>query len=212
MSLNRKLHSTASLLMLVLALSSASVTPCHADDSGAWLSVQINKGWDKAYAFGRAEYRSFHQFGDTEARFLVAGGGLKMTPWLKADVSYEYWSVSPDINIHKLVLCGTGTLAREGLSVALREKLEFAYNPLTSTTSPTLRSRLRAGYAIPGIALRPYMMAEVFSWTGWVRSLNYVGAEVPIADHHVIDFFYMYHLPAGAEPVHVLGLGYVFNF
>lgn len=202
----------AARLLFGLLFITLLPTVARADDAGSWVSIQLNKGCEHGYAFGRAEHRSNNQFGSTEAMFLVAGGGYKITPWLKADASYEYWNINPSTDIHKLVLCGTGTLARDGLAVALREKLELAYNPLVGTVSPTLRSRLRAQYAVPGHKFTPYMMAEVFSWSGWIRSLNYVGAEIPVTPQHVIDIFYMYHLPAGSQPVHVVGLGYVFNF
>lgn len=211
----KRMNSTsarAAKLLLATLLFALFLTPAHADDAGSWTSIQVNKGLGRGYAFGRAEHRSNNQFSSTEAMFLVAGGGYKFTPWLKADMSYEYWNINLTTDIHKLVLCSTGTLARDGLSVALREKLELAYNPLVGTVSPTLRSRLRAQYAIPDHKLTPYIMSEIFTWNDWIRSLHYVGAEVPITPHHIIDVFYMFHLPAGAEPVHLLGLGYVFNF
>lgn len=201
----------AVMLLALLSLTLVSTT-VRADDAGSWVSVQLNKGWEHSYAFGRAEHRSNNQFSSTEAMFLVAGGGYKIKPWLKADASYEYWRIGNTSDVHKLVLCGTGTLARDGLAVSLREKLELAYNPLVGSVSPTLRSRLRAQYTVPDHKFNPYMMAEVFSWKGWIRSLNYVGAEIPITRQHIIDVFYMYHLPAGSQPVHVVGLGYVFNF
>lgn len=183
-----------------------------ADDAGAWLTLQANKGWQKSYAFARLEHRSCETFNATDAWFTSVGGGYKFTPWFKGDVSYEFWNVGQGTKIHKAVFCGNATLAREGLAVSLKEKLEIAVNPAASSTSFTLRSRLRAQYSVPGSCITPYAMAEVFSWKDWIRSLNYAGCEIAINRHNVIDLFYMYHLPAGSQPVHVLGLGYYFNF
>ena len=84
--------------------------------------------------------------------------------------------------------------------------------PAATSTSFTLRSRLRAQYRFPDSIFRPYLMAEIFSWTAWIRSLNYVGTELAFDKHHCIDLFYMYHLPNGSQPVHVLGVGYYFSF
>ncbi len=183
-----------------------------ADDGGAWLTLQVNKSWQKPYAFVRLEHRSNNRFGSTEAIFTSIGGGYRFAPWLNADLSYEYWHISPQVKFHKAVLSCTGTLAGEGLSVSVKEKLEFAVNPLDRAASFTLRSRLRAQYSIPGSIFRPYAMAEIFNWSSWIRSLYYAGTELTIGSHHCIDLFYLYHLPNGGQPVHVLGAGYYFSF
>lgn len=183
-----------------------------ADDHGAWLSVQANKSFDRTYAFLRLEHRSNHDFSDMEARFLSAGAGLRLAPWLSTDLSYELWDINPGITVHKAVLANTASIARDGLSVSVREKLEFAVNPAAGSTGFTLRSRLKAQYRIPDSIFRPYAMAEVFNWSSWIRSLYYAGTELAIDKHNVFDIFYLYHVPAGAEPVHLVGAGYYFNF
>ena len=198
--------------VIVICLLLAVIPAAFADDGGAWITLQANKNWQKPYAFARLEYRSNNRFGSTEAFFISVGGGYKITNWLKADLSYEFWDVNPHINLHKAVLSGTGTLAKDGLSVSLKEKLEFAVNPKDSSTSFTLRSRLRAQYNIPESIFRPYVMAEIFTWSSWIRSLHYIGTELAISKHHCIDLFYMYHLPNGSQPVHILGAGYYFSF
>lgn len=202
-----------SFTKITAALAAATVLftaqPLRADDGGSWISLQLNKGWQNTYAFLRAEHRSFNDFSDTEAMFTALGFGYKFAPWFKADVSYEYWDINPDIKIQKGVLTGNATLARDGLAVSIREKLEYAPK---SSTQLTLRSRLRGQYSIPGTSITPYAMAEVFNWDKWVRSLYYVGAEIKVWDHSMFDLYYLYHLPAGNQPVHLLGIGYYFNF
>lgn len=190
----------------------AAITSAIADEGGSWSTVQFNKGWQKSYAFLRLEHRSNNNFQHTEAMFAAAGAGLKFAPWLNADLSYEYWSINPDIKFHKAVLSGTGTLKENNLAVSIKEKLEFAVNPVTSSTSFTLRTRLRAQYTIPDSIFRPYAMAEVFTWTSWIRSLHYIGTEIAINKNNTIDLFYLYHLPNGSQPVHILGLGYYLSF
>lgn len=202
---------TIKKIFCLLAFSVVTFTAL-ADDGGAWLSVQVNKGWKSAYAFARFEHRSYENFSKTEAFFAAAGGGYKFTPWLNADVSYEYWNVYQTITLHKAVLCGNATLVREGLAVSVREKLEIAANPAASSVDFTLRSRLKAQYRIPNSHFAPYAMAEVFNWSSWIRSLYYAGTEISFGKHSVLDIFYLYHVPAGAEPVHTAGVGYFFNF
>lgn len=199
-------------IILTFCLLLAAVPEAIADDGGAWLSLQLNKGWQKTYAFARLEHRSNNNFGSTEALFTSVGAGYKFAPWFKADLSYEYWDIKPQLNFHKAVLCGTGTMVKDGLSVSLREKLEFAVNPDNSATSFTLRTRLRAQYNFPESIFRPYVMSEIFTWSSWIRSLHYVGTELAIDRHNCVDLFYMYHLPNGNQPVHLIGIGYYFSF
>ena len=190
----------------------AAIPAAIADEGGAWITLQVNKNWEKPYAFLRLEYRSNNNFRSNEAVFTSIGGGYTFALWLRADISYEFWKVFPQVTLHKAVLSGNASLVRDGLTVSLKEKLEFAVNPATTATSFTLRSRLRAQYRFPDSIFRPYLMAEIFSWTAWIRSLNYVGTELAFDKHHCIDLFYMYHLPNGSQPVHVLGVGYYFSF
>ena len=201
----------------ISAMAAAAMLLCFpfnmsADDSGSWLTVQANKSFAKSYAFLRLEHRSNHNFEDTEAMFLATGAGLRLTPWLNTDLSYELWDINPDITFHKAVLAASATMVRDGLSVSIKEKLEFAVNPATDATSFTMRSRLRAQYRIPDSFFRPYAMAEIFNWSSWIRSLYYVGTEFAIDKHSVFDLYYLYHLPSGGVPVHLIGAGYFFNF
>lgn len=199
-------------ILLSICILLFAIPAAIADDGGSWINIQANKNWNKTYAFARLEHRSNNSFGSTEAVFTSIGGGYKLTPWLKADLSYEFWDIKPQLNFHKAVLSAAGTLAKDNLSVSVREKLEFALNPDNSATSFTLRSRLRAQYNIPESIFRPYIMSEIFTWSSWIRSLHYVGAELAIDSHNCIDLFYMYHLPNGSQPVHILGAGYYFTF
>lgn len=180
-------------------------------DAGSWINFQLNKKLGNAYGFARIEHRSNEDFSNTECYFAVLGGGYNLTKWLKADANYEYWHINGVGDRHKAVVTANGTLKRSELSVTLREKLELSFNPDNGSCAPTLRSRLRAQYAIPNCGVRPYAMAEVFTWDNWQRSLNYIGAEVTLCKSMFADIYYLYHLPAGGCPVHVFGLGLYLN-
>ncbi len=209
-------HIFKTALVIILAVAFRTPVQAQNSDAGSWLSLQATKRWEKAYSMVRAEHRSNDSFGRTECWFLMAGGGYRILPWLSTDLSYEFWQIYPAgadvMTYHKIVLCATGTLRREGLSVALREKLEYALNPKGPGTAFTLRSRIRAQYTFEKSAFRPYIMAELFTQDIWVRSLYYAGTDIVFDRHNALDIFYMYHVPKGAPSVHTLGVGYYFTF
>lgn len=204
----------AVLLLALFAGSEIASAQVHSD-VGSWCSVMVNKSWNKAYGFARAEHRSFDKLSSTQAFFCVGGVGYRFVPWLSTDLSYEYWN-TPHSGIkstHKAVLGVAGTLRRDALSINLREKYELAF-PMGGKVNGTLRSRLRAQYKFQSSVFSPYVMYEIFSrFSGekWVRSLHYVGTDINFSKHHSLDVFYMFHLfPSGASnsACHVLGVGY----
>ncbi len=196
---------------LLLSVFAASAQEAVKDDAGAWINIQVNGAFGKAYTFARLEHRSNETFSNTECWFAVAGGGYSLTKWLKADANYEFWHLGEGNIRHKAVVSTTGSINRSGLSAQVREKLELAYNPANGQWAPTLRSRLRTQYAIPNSAFRPYCMAEIFNWDSWQRSLYYAGTEITLNKSLFLDVFYLYHLPAIGRPVHTLGFGLYIN-
>lgn len=206
------------LLAVIFLLSGFCASAQNETDFGTWSSIQINRNWAKPYAFLRGEHRSFRNASATEAWFVAAGGGYKFAPWLKADLSYEFWKlpVSGNPSVHKGVLAVNATLRRENLAFVFREKYELAYNASSGALSHTFRTRLRGQYAFDNVPLTPYVMYEYFAGAGqgWQRSLHYAGTEIRISRHHIIDIFYMYHLygaGASVNSCHLLGLGYILN-
>ena len=207
-----KIKVTAVLASLLLLAGSASAQTNT--DLGTWSSIQLVKPWAKPYLTARLEHRSFDHVTATECYFAALGAGTKVTPWLKADLGYEYWRVpsAGDITINKATAGVTATMSREALSVILREKYELAFYA-GGRTSGTLRSRLRAQYVIPDSRFTPYMMYEHFQTIGegWQRSLHYVGTEIRLTRAQSLDLFYMYHLfpsTAGISACNVLGICY----
>ena len=196
------------LLTVIFALAALSAGAQDTWDAGSWLDVHVTKSFGNAYAMAHAEHRSCAMFSATDAYFLMAGGGFRFTPFFNADLSYERWGVGSDHTpFDKVVLSLTGTMRREDLSVPVREKVEFLVGG-----TPTLRSRLRAQYAPASSALRPYAMAEVFTWDNWIRSLYYAGVDVRTGRHSSIDIYYLYHVPAAGVPCHIAGLGLNLTF
>ena len=207
-------------IMSALALFATQASAQTYSDLGTWSSVQLVKSFGAPFAMARLEHRSFDHVNSTECWFAMAGGGYNFNSWLKGDLSYEFWRIpsAGDMIQHKAVLCLTETLKRDGLSIALREKYELAYNPGAESFSNTLRTRLRGKYKAPESIFTPYLMFEFFSSfdTGkWVRSLHYAGTEISLGRGHSLDFFYMYHLfdKGGLTAAcHTLGIGYIFVF
>lgn len=198
------------LMMLCPKLATGQNTLTEGCDFGAWKDVQVVGNFGKAYLVGRAEHRSNNTFKSTECWFMVACGGYRLTPWLSSDVSYEFWNIGGRA-FHKAVLGASGTLREGGLSVTLREKYELCLSD-GGYVGNTLRSRLRAQYSPQSGALKPYLMAEIFTWDTWQRSLYYVGTDIRLGGCCSLDLFYLLHLPNGARAVHTLGAGINFNF
>lgn len=208
------------ILLSALLAAFCGTASAQSDDFGTWTSIQVVKGWDRVYSMARLEHRSYDGAGATECWFAMAGAGYKIAPWLKGDLSYEYWKIpaAGDVTTQKVVACLTGTLRRDALAVSVREKWETAFSG--GNASGTLRSRLRAQYT--GGRFTPYLMYEHFgsfsfegAGTSWQRSLHYAGTEIKIADHHTLDIFYLYHLfprSGGTAACHLLGMGYVLAF
>lgn len=205
--------------LLLLLLPGICASAQNETDFGTWSSIQATKNISGCYAFFRGEHRSCQNVTDTEAWFISAGGGYKFAPWINADLSYEFWKLPSSGNptIHKGVLSITGTLRRDNLAVMLREKYELAFNASSKALSHTFRTRLRTQYSFEQTPLTPYLMYEYFAGlgTGWQRSLHYLGTEIKVAPHHMIDVFYMYHLYDASPSIksrHLLGLGYYLTF
>jgi len=216
-------------IILTVILFLSAVLPFSAqagDDFGTWTSLQATKVWKNPngggspYVMGRAEHRSFENASATEAFFFMAGGGCAFNKYFKADLSYEFWKLPGHdyFTTHKGVLCLTGSVGCGGFSFFLREKYEMAYTQDICTTAHTLRSRIRAQYAVRSIRLTPYLMYEFFNsltGAGWIRSLHYAGAEFRFGRYSGIDIFYMYNLavsPSGNSGTHILGMGYSLLF
>ena len=214
------MKKTLIALVAALLLFSPKASAQNVSDLGTWSSIQLVKSFGAPYAMARVEHRSFDNIHSTECWFAMAGGGYNFNKWLKADLSYEFWSIPSAGNMiqHKAVLCFTETLKREGLAVALREKYELAFNPASQSISNTLRTRLRGQYKAQDSAFTPYVMYEIFGsldGKGWVRSLHYAGTEISFGGGHSLDLFYMYHLynmADGTGACHLLGIGYNFVF
>lgn len=208
-----------SRLLLLLTLLPATLFAQTQNDLGTWVSGQVIKNFDKAFATVRLEHRSFDNISATECFFAVAGGGYYLTPWLTGDLSYEYWNVpsAGDLVMHKAVASLSASHKSGDLSVAFRAKYELAFNAAGGDPSHTFRWRLRTQYAPEGWKARPYAMSELFTGVNapaWIRSLHYLGAEIPMGKH-MLDLFYMYHLfPQGisTSSCHLLGAGYYFIF
>ena len=214
--MRKTIFTILSFFALLAAQASAQTT----SDFGTWSSIQLVKSFGAPYAMARLEHRSFDQVRSTECWFAMAGAGYNFNSWFKGDLSYEYWSIpsAGDLIQHKAVLSLTETLKREGLSVALREKYELAYNPGAKSFSNTFRARIRGQYKAPDSIFTPYLMYELFGnldSSRWVRSLHYAGTEISLGKGHSLDLFYLYHLydKGGLTAAcHLMGIGYTFVF
>ena len=182
-------------------------------DFGSWEYIQLIKSFSpKYYGLLRIEDRTKNNLHDTEVDFGVIGAGMAFTPWLKSDLSYEFWSIKPGMKTDKIVLTAQATMSRDGLVNFIRQKAEWTMPRNVGKDGMVWRTKLQSQYRIPESIFSPYVAYEIFYDKAWIRSLHYVGTEVSIDKHSSLDFFYLYHMRAGACPMHTAGIGYFFRF
>lgn len=183
-------------------------------DFGSWEYIQVIKSFSpKSYGLLRIEDRTKNNLHDTEVDFGVIGAGMSFTKWLKADLSYEFWSISPNMKTDKIVLTSQATMVRGGLVNSFRQKAEWTMPRDGGEDNMVWRSKFQSQYRIPDSGFSPYLAYEIFYNKSWIRSLHYVGTEYAIRYSPVsLDFFYLYHMRAGACPMHTLGAGCFFRF
>lgn len=202
-----KSHKKVLFLLMATVFAADSLWAQENDDFGTWTDFQATKSWKRAYVSFRAEYRSNQNVQSLDCWFLRPTVGIKITPWLKFDVGYDFFN-KPSTVQHRILPSLTATLKEGNLTVSLRERYTLIYSPSTEACSHLLRSQLKAQYAIPESRFKPYLAVEVFTWKNWQKTRHYVGTLFHIAEHHELDLFYMYYTFDDKPSEHVLGLGY----
>lgn len=202
-----KYFQKVSLLLFFTSLFLPMLQGQENDDFGTWTDFQATKSWNRIYASFRAEYDSKDNAKSLDIWFLRPTVGIKITPWLKFDVGYDFYNKPSEIQ-HRLLPSLSATLKEGKLTVSVRERYTMIYNPSSDTYSHILRSQLKAQYAIPNSHFKPYLAMEIFTWDHWQKTRHYVGTLINIANHHDLDLFYMYYTFDGKPAEHVLGLGY----
>lgn len=175
---------------------------------GGWEFVEINHDFGEGPFFASFyfEHDNF-QYRTLDCWYTRTTLGVKVLPWLKADVAYDYLQ-EPSQHTHKLLLDLTGTLKSGHLKVSVRERYVHSWVPVTGGEGNVLRSRLKVQYAIPDTRWSPYLAVEVFTWGDqWKKTRHYVAVNYDFSEKVQLEAYYLYYAFNGIPAEHVLGIG-----
>ena len=198
------------LLLALLLVSGRTFTACAQEDNtfGGWEFVEVNHDFGTSPFFASFYFEhDNYQYRRLECWYTRTTLGVKVLPWLKADVAYDYLQ-GPSYHTHKLLLDLTGTLKQGPLKVSVRERYIHSWTPATGGEGNVLRSRLKVQYAIPETRWSPYLAVEVFTWGDqWKKTRHYVACNYDISRKVQLEAYYLYYAFNGVPAEHVLGLG-----
>lgn len=201
------LHITVVALLLVGTAASAQDVP-EGWRFGGWEFVEVNHEFGSSPFFGTFYFEHDNlQYRYFDCWYTRTTLGVKLLPWLKADVAYDYLK-EPAAVTHKLNLDVTGTLKQGPLKVAIRERWVHSWTPSLGSEGNVLRSRLKVSYAIPESRWSPYLAIEVFTWGDtWKKTRHYVAMDYAVTDWMEFEAYYLYYTHNGLPAQHILGLG-----
>lgn len=201
-------------ILLLVCLFPLCLRAQEAEDNtfGGWEFIEANHDFGKSPFFGTFYFEhDNYQYRRLECWYTRTTLGVKVLPWLKADVAYDFLQ-EPSFHTHKLNLDLTGTLKSGNLKVAVRERYVHSWTPALGEEGNVLRSRLKVQYAIPESRWSPYLAVEVFTWgDSWKKTRHYVACNYDFSDKVQFEAYYLYYAFNGVPAEHVIGLGLNFN-
>lgn len=193
--------------LILLSLPSGAQ---EAEDNtfGGWEFLEVNHDFGKSPFFGSFYFEhDNYQYRRLECWYTRTTLGVKLLPWLKADVAYDYLQ-EPSWVTHKAVADLTASLKEGGLKVSIRERYMHSWTPATGGEGDILRSRLKVRYSIPESRFSPYLAVEVFTWGDhWYKTRHYVACDYNISKVFQLEAYYLYYAFNGIPAEHVIGLG-----
>ncbi len=202
------------LVFLPVVFLSAPAVAQESEDNtfGGWEFFEVNHDFRNSPVFATFYYEhDNYQYKRLECWYTRTTLGVKILPWLKFDVAYDFIR-EPAWLTHKAVADLTASLKQGGLKVSVRERYQHGWTPETGDQSDVLRSRLKVQYSIPGSRFSPYLAAEVFTWGDqWKKTRHYVACDYDISDAVQFEAYYLYYAFNGIPAEHVLGIGFNFN-
>jgi len=206
-----KKHSILRKLLLLSCLCFAlPALAQEAEDNtfGGWEFFEVNYDFKKAPFFASFYFEhDNYQYQRLECWYTRTTLGVKVLPWLKADVAYDFLMEPGGVVTHKALLDLTGTLKQGGLKVSIRERYVHSWTPSAGKQGDVLRSRLKVQYAIPDSRFSPYLAIEVFTWDTWKKTRHYVACNYDINKTFQLEAYYLYYTFNNAPAEHVIGLG-----
>ncbi len=204
------------ITILVAALSLLIPGALQAQENdrfGGWEFFKVNHEFGNGPFFAKF-YFEFDNFGFNrmECWYTRTSFGLKLFPWLKANLAYDYLRY-PSFTTHKAVFDVIGTLKQGRLTVSIRERYMHDWTPSLGTQGDVLRSRLKVQYSIPETRFSPYLAVEVFTWGDvWKKTRHYVACDYDISKSVQLEAYYLYYAFNGLPAEHIIGTGVNFYF
>lgn len=204
-------HKTLIILSLVLTvLPACPLSAQEKEDNtfGGWEFLEVNHDFGESPFFGSFYFEhDNYQYRRLECWYTRTTLGVKILPWLKADVAYDYLK-EPSRVTHKAVFDLTGSLKEGDLKVSVRERYMHSWTPATGSQGDVLRSRLKVQYDIPESRFSPYLAVEVFTWGDkWMKTRHYVACDYDITKKVQFEAYYLYYAFNALPAEHVIGLG-----
>ena len=205
-----------SLLVAVLSLVTSGVLRAQENENdrfGGWEFFEVNHEFGNGPFFAKF-YFEFDNFGFNrmECWYTRTSFGLKLFPWLKANLAYDYLRY-PSFTTHKAVFDVIGTLKQGGLTVSIRERYMHDWTPSLGIQGDVLRSRLKVQYSILETRFSPYLAVEVFTWGDvWKKTRHYVACDYDISKSVQLEAYYLYYAFNGLPAEHIIGTGVNFYF
>ena len=113
------------ITILVAALSLLIPGALQAQENdrfGGWEFFEVNHEFGNGPFFAKFYFEfDNYQFNRMECWYTRTSFGLKLFPWLKANLAYDYLRY-PSFTTHKAVFDVIGTLKQGGLTVSIRER------------------------------------------------------------------------------------------
>ena len=211
MMTRRHKYLLVALWALLFPLSLQAQEAQEDNTFGGWEFLEVYHDFGKSpfYASIYFEHDNF-QYKRLDNWYVRTTVGLKILPWLKADVAYDFLK-EPSSYSHRALFNLTGTLKQGNLKASIRERYIHTWTPTTGTQGDVLRSMLKVQYDIPDSRFSPYVAIEVFTWENWKKTRHYVACCYNFSPSVQLEAYYMYYTFNNRPAEHVLGIGLNFK-
>lgn len=178
------------------------------DTYGGWEFIEVSYHFKKAPLYASIYFEHDNlEYKRLECWYTRTTFGVKILPWLKADIAYDFLYEPGGQLTHKALFNLSGTLTQGNLKVSLRERYVHDWLVDERKQDNVLRSQLKAQYAIPKSHFSPYLAIEMFTWDTWKKTRHYVGCTFDINRTFQLEGYYMYYTFKNAPAEHVIGFG-----
>ena len=205
---NAHVYFLCAVVLTLQGLCPLSAQEKEDNTFGGWEFIEVNHDFGKSPVFATFYFEhDNYRYRRLECWYTRTTLGVKLLPWLKADVAYDYIR-EPSWVTHKAAFDMTASLRQGGLKVSVRERYMHSWTPALGSEGDILRSRLKVQYDIPESRFSPYLAVEVFTWGDeWKKTRHYVACDYNLSKTVQLEAYYLYYAFNALPAEHVIGLG-----